>query len=175
MKMNYNVLVFLASFFIVATSCTSSLKEPDDKKEYLENYMELSNKVENQKDCIDKKFWIEIKEQNNEYSGRLFSKFKEELVLKEILEVGNCGRKINKYYEEYKKEYGLLEQSLISGNRDEIAERIRFFYNNNMSVELDKYLDDAIRVGGEVRDYPKIVLIELGIQDEYKQKWGESW
>ena len=173
--MNYKVLISFALFLLAVTSCTSSFDEPSNKKEYLENYMELSNKVENQKDCIDEEFWIEIKEENNEYSGRLFSKFKEELVLKEILEVGNCGRKINKYYEEYKKEYGLLDKSLKSGDPEEIAERIKFFYSNNMKVELDKYLDDAIRVGGEVRDYPKIVLIELGIQDEYKQKWGESW
>ena len=173
--MNYKVLISFAIFLLAVTSCTSSFDEPSNKKEYIENYMELSNKVENQKDCVNEDFWIDIKEKNNRYSGILFSEFKDELVLKEIFEVANCGRKINKYYDNYKKEFGLLDKSLKSGDPEEIAERIRFFYSNNMNVELDKYLDDAIRVGGKVKDCPKIVLIELGIQDEYKDKWGESW
>lgn len=173
--MKIRVYLFIITALLLFAACTSSITEPQNKKEYIEQYREFAQTVQDSKDIIDDDVWIKFKEKQDLLTGKSFIKFIEELNAKEIKEIGGFGRKVNKHIDEYKKKRNLLDPSLSGRDSVAIAKKIKEYHKNGQKEELSKFLDDAIKVGGEVKHFPKAVLFELNIHEEYQYKWGDNW
>lgn len=157
-------------------SCTSSTSGPTTKDEYIKFATSFYDDVDAQKETANDKEWSEFKKKNDKIVGETFLKFREELTAREIVRIGNNNKKFQRYYNQYKERHDLIDDSLKDGGDSlKIVEKIKYYHQNNMNSELEKFLDDAIKVGGKVKNYPKAILFDLGIDEEYKEKWGESW
>lgn len=169
------------SFYIIAiisilVSCTSSTSGPKTKNDYIDSATSFYNDVESQKESMNDEKWSEFKDKNDKIIGEEFLKFREGLTAKEIVRIGNNNKKFQQYYSKYKESCNHIDESLRDdGDSLEIVDKIKYYHQHNMDRELGMFLDDAIRVGGQVKNYPKAILFELEIDEEYKEKWGESW
>lgn len=168
-------------FYIIAilsllVSCTSTHSEPANKKEYIEDARNFYNQVEDNKSTINHKLWSDYKNMNDKIVGEYFLRFREDLVAREIVFIGNQNKKFKKYYSDYKERYNLVDESLKNdGDSIKIARKIKKYHENGQEDELTKYLEDAIALGGKTKVYPKAILFDLEIDDEYSYLWGEAW
>ena len=102
--------ICIAAMTILLASCSSSTFGPITKSGYMEKTREFYDKVEDNKDSIDKDLWEDMKKENDKIVGERFSKFKGQLVSKEIIFIGEQNYKFQQYYKDYKRNYKAWEE-----------------------------------------------------------------
>ena len=136
---------------------------PMSKEAYLKKYDAFIVEVSENGKSYDAEAWEKAAIQYEKFSGEWYNKFKEEMTLVEKLKVTKNQTQFY-YYRNLSQGMSTAKEILKSLNIGEIKQQIRYYIDNNMESDLQKFYNDAVKAGKEAEEVVTKILNELNVK-----------
>ena len=126
---------------------------PMSKDSYVKKFDDFTQEVSRNCKSYDVKDWEKMSKKYNNFSGKWFEKYKDEMSMKEVLLVRS-----------YQAKWWYYRGSSILNDVVEVEKLIRFYVENNMESDLQSLYEEAHSIGGETEKTVNEILKKLDIQ-----------
>ncbi len=144
--MKLRVFVFVVAV-LLATACTA----PKTKEAYMKKYEAFVERVEKNHSDYNKNDWKYADKKIKQFNEKYYSKFEDELTIKDQLKIGALSLKYNSLKGE--EEFGKAIKKEIQHLKDEVE----YYIENDMDEDLDKLIEGA----GQIGDSLGVVIEDL--------------
>ena len=152
------------ALFSVALAILLLACSPATKDDYMQEYAEFVESVEEKNKQEEIVEWESLDKEYDYYSDELYTKFKDELTLKDVI-------KVNAYklrFETQRHKSSIIESLFGKEDIDEVKKKLEDYIKNEMDDDVDKLVKEAQRVSEEFGEAVKDLADELKreIEDE---------
>lgn len=139
-----NVIV-LATVFLIGCA-------PLSKDSYMRKFSDFTQEVTRDCKSYDSDDWERMSKKYENFSGKWYEKFKDDMSIKEKLLVRS-----------YQAKWYYNRGSSILSDVVEVEQLIRFYIENNMESDLQKLCEEAHSIGGETEKTVNEILKKLDV------------
>ena len=141
--------IIMATIFLIGCA-------PLSKDSYMRRFSDFTQKVSNNCKSYDSEDWEKMSRKYDNFSGKWYEKFKDDMSMKEVLLVRSYQAR---WW--YNKGFSTLSDVV------EVEQLIRFYVENDMQSDLQRICEEAHRIGGETEKTVNEVLKKLNITVNY--------
>lgn len=147
-SMNRLIKLWVISTTIILMGCA-----PMSKDSYMKKFDEFTQEVSKNYKSYDAKEWEKMAKKYDNFSGKWYEKYKDELSMKEVLLVRS-----------YQARWYYNRGSSVLNDVVEVEQLIRYYVENNMQSDLQRLYKEAHEIGGETEKTVDEVLKKLNVQ-----------
>ena len=136
---------------IILMGCT-----PMSKDAYMRRFSVFSQEVTRNCKFYDSDDWERMSKEYDNFSGKWYEKFKDDMSMKEVLLVRS-----------YQARWWYNRGSSVLSDVVEVEQLIRFYVENDMQSDLQRICEEAHKIGGETEKTINEVLKKLNITVDY--------
>ncbi len=129
---------------------------PLSKDSYMRRFSNFTQEVTRNCKSYDSDDWEKMSKKYDNFSGKWYEKFKDEMTMKEVLLVRS-----------YQARWWYNRGSSVLSDVVEVEQLIRFYVENDMQSDLKSLCEEAHRIGGETEKIVNEVLKKLNITVDY--------
>ena len=145
---------------IVAASCSTPLS----KESYLKKFDDFIAEISENHKTYDENTWQKMTEKYEKFSGEWYDKFKNDFTLKDHIAIK--ANQAQWYYYSVLNETVSVKELLEALDVKGIKEQVRYYIDNNMQDDLQKFYDEAKKISKEALEAITEILDELEINIE---------
>lgn len=128
---------------------------PMSKDSYIKKFGDFTKEVSRDCKSYDVDDWEKMSKKYDNFSGKWYDKYREEMSLKEILLVRS-----------YQAKWYYNRGSSVLNDVVEVEKIIRFYVENDMQSDLQRLREEAHSIGGETEKTLNEILEKLDVQIE---------
>jgi hypothetical protein len=142
---------------------------PMSKESYLERFDEFVSEVSNNCKTYDDRAWAKQSKKYEKFSGMWYDRFKDEFTLKDQIRIKANQAKWY-YYRNLNETASTIKQLLDAVDIKGMKQKVRYYIDNDMQGDLQKFYNDAQKAGKDAKDALEEILKELNVKmDELQQ------
>lgn len=147
--------VFQKTLFFLSTIILMGCA-PMSKDAYMRRFSDFSQEVTRNCKFYDSDDWERMSKKYDNFSGKWYEKFKDDMSMKEVLLVRS-----------YQARWWYNRGSSVLSDVVEVEQLIRFYVENDMQSDLQRICEEAHKIGGETEKTINEVLKKLNITVDY--------
>ena len=136
---------------IILMGCT-----PMSKDAYMRRFSDFTQEVNRDCKSYDAEDWERMSKKYENFSGKWYEKYKDQLSMKEVLLVRS-----------YQARWYYSRGTTILNDVVEVEQLIRFYVENDMQSDLQRLCEEDHRIGGETERTVNEILKNLNITVDY--------
>ena len=152
----------------VVMVCLASCS-PMSKESYLKRYNTFISDVSRNYKSYDDRAWKLQTQRFDQFSGKWYNKFKDQLTLKDQIAIKSNQTKWH-YYRSLSEASSTIKQVLDAIDVKGMKNEIQYYIENNLKSDLQKFYEDAQKAGKDAQEAVEEILKELKVEIEELQK-----
>jgi len=151
-------LLYLLIVATVAVSCST----PMSKESYLKKFDNFISEISENHKTYDENDWQKMAEKYAKFSGEWYEKFKNDFTLKDHIAIK--ANQAKWYYYSVLNETISVKELLESLDVKGIKEQVQYYIDNNMQDDLQKFYEEAKKIGEGALTAITEILDELEVK-----------